>query len=78
MNQNLTKVSKHIYKYTLKLAHENQLRKSYEQFSQLSAEQTKINLDFKKLGIPHNPSSLLIQKTKGCQHNFMLGDFDNP
>ena len=78
MNQNLTKALKHIHKYTLKLAHENQLRKSYEQFSQLSAEQAKINLDFKKLGIPHNPEFFINPKDKGLSAQLYAWGFREP
>jgi FkbM family methyltransferase len=78
MNQNLAKVSKHIYNYTLKLACENQLRKSYEKFSQLSSEEAKIVLDLKKLGIPHNPELFINPEDKGLSAQLYAWGFREP
>lgn len=78
MNQNLANISKYIYKYTLNLANENQLRKSYEKFSQLSLEQAKVILDLKKLGIPHNPELFINPKDKGLSAQLYAWGFREP
>jgi FkbM family methyltransferase len=78
MNQNLAKMSKHIYNYTLKLACENQLKKSYEKFSQLSSEEATVTLDLKKLGIPHNPELFINPEDKGLSAQLYAWGFREP